>query len=160
MKKTIKDINVKGKYVFVRCDLNVPRKDGVITDDKRIRAALPTIQYLLGKGGRLVLCSHMGRPKGKVDPALSLKPVAARLTHLLGQDVPLAQDVIGEDAWRLHDQLQDGQAMLLENVRFHPEEEKNDPEFAKKLAEFGEFFVMDAFGVSHRAHASTAGISE
>ena len=90
MKKTIKDINVKGKYVFVRCDLNVPRKDGVITDDKRIRAALPTIKYLLGKGGRLVLCSHMGRPKGKVDPSLSLAPVAARLTHLLGQDVPLA----------------------------------------------------------------------
>ncbi len=157
MKKTIRDINVKSKYVFVRCDFNVPLKDGVITDDKRITAALPTIRYLLDQGARVVLCSHLGRPKGKVSPEFSLKPVAEKLRGLLGQDVLFASDVIGEDAKAKHDMLKDGQAMLLENVRFHKEEEANDPEFSKKLAEFGEYYVNDAFGAAHRAHASTAG---
>ncbi|MBQ4339372.1 MAG: triose-phosphate isomerase [Firmicutes bacterium] len=160
MKKTIKDINVKGRYVFVRCDFNVPMKEGKITDDKRITGALPTIEYLIEKGAKIVLCSHMGRPKGKVNPEFSLKPVADRLRQLLGTDVLLANDVIGEDAKAKHDSLRDGQVMLLENVRFHKEEEENDPEFAKELAWFGEFYVNDAFGAAHRAHASTAGIAD
>lgn len=159
MKKTVKDINVKGKYVFVRCDFNVPLVDGRITDDKRITAALPTIKYLMEKDAKIVLCSHMGRPKGKVNPEFSLRPVADRLRQLLGTDVIFANDVIGEDAKTKHDNLKEGQIMLLENVRFHKEEEENDPEFAKELASFGDFFVNDAFGAAHRAHASTAGIA-
>lgn len=159
MKKTIKDINVKGRYVFVRCDFNVPIRDGKITDDKRITAALPTIEYLMQKGAKIVLCSHMGRPKGKKNPEFSLKPVADRLRQLLGTDVLFADDVIGSDAWEKHESLREGQVMLLENVRFHKEEEENDPEFAKELAKFGDFFVNDAFGAAHRAHASTAGIA-
>ncbi|MDO4481403.1 MAG: triose-phosphate isomerase [Bacillota bacterium] len=159
MKKTIKDINVKGRYVFVRCDFNVPIQDGKITDDKRITAALPTIEYLMQKGAKVVLCSHMGRPKGQVNSEFSLKPVAERLRELLGTDVAFANDVIGDDARAKHDSLKEGQVMLLENVRFHKEEEKNDPEFAKELAKFGEFYVNDAFGAAHRAHASTAGIA-
>ena len=160
MKKTVKDINVKGKYVFVRCDFNVPLKDGKITDDKRITAALPTIKYLKDQGARLVLSSHMGRPKGEFKPELSLKPVAERLEELLGVKVALAKDVIGEDAKAKHDALKDGDVMLLENLRFHKEEEKNDPAFAKELAWFGDFFVNDAFGAAHRAHASTAGVAD
>ncbi len=160
MKKTVKDINVKGKFVFVRCDFNVPLKDGVITDDKRITAALPTVKYLMEAGAKVVLSSHMGRPKGEIKPELSLKPVAARLEELLGVKVAFAKDVIGKDAKAKHDALKDGEVMLLENLRFHKEEEKNDPEFAKKLAAFGEIYVNDAFGAAHRAHASTAGVAD
>lgn len=160
MKKTIKDINVKGKYVFVRCDFNVPIKDGIITDDKRITAALPTIEYLRDNGAKIVLSSHMGRPKGEVKPELSLKPVADRLAQLLGTEVAFATDVIGSDAKEKHSKLEEGQIMLIENLRFHKEEEKNDPEFARELSKFGEIFVNDAFGAAHRAHASTAGVAD
>ena len=162
-KKTVKDIDVKGKKVLLRCDFNVPMaKDGsgVITDDKRIRAALPTIQYLLENGAAVILCSHMGRPKGQVNPKYSLKPVAVRLSELLGQEVKLADDVIGDSAKALAAALQPGQAMLLENVRYHKEEEANDPAFAKALADLADIFVNDAFGTAHRAHASTAGIAD
>ena len=160
-KKSARDIAVQGKKVFVRCDFNVPLDgDGNITDDIRIRGALPTIQYLLENGAAVILCSHMGRPKGQVNPKYSLKPVAARLSQLLGQDVQLADDVIGDSAKALAAALQPGQAMLLENVRFHKEEEANDPAFAKALADLADIFVNDAFGTAHRAHASTAGIAD
>ena len=160
-KKSARDIAVQGKKVFVRCDFNVPLDgDGNITDDIRIRGALPTIQYLLDNGAAVILCSHMGRPKGQVNPKYSLKPVAVRLSELLGQDVKLADDVIGDSAKALAAALQPGQAMLLENVRYHKEEEANDPAFAKALADLADIFVNDAFGTAHRAHASTAGIAD
>ncbi len=162
-KKTIEDIAVSGKRVLARCDFNVPMADGAILDDKRIREALPTIRYLSEHGARVILCSHMGRPKGEFNMKYSLAPVAVRLTELLGQPVVLANDVIGEDARAKAAALRDGDVMLLENVRVHKEEEKNDPAFAKALASLaGEdgIFVNDAFGTAHRAHASTAGVAD
>jgi len=159
-KKTIEDIDVSGKRALVRCDFNVPLADGNITDDKRIREALPTIKYLSDKGAKVILCSHMGRPKGEFNLKYSLAPVAARLTDLLGKPVPLAADVIGEDAKNKAAALAGGDIMLIENVRFHKEEEKNDPAFAKELASLADIFVNDAFGTAHRAHASTAGVAD
>ena len=159
-KKNIEDIDVAGKKVLVRCDFNVPLKDGVITSDKRIVEALPTIKYLLSKGAKVILCSHMGKPKGEVVAKYSLAPVAARLTELLGQTVELAADTIGEDAKAKVAALKEGQAVLLENTRFDKREEKNDPEFAKEMASLAEVFVNDAFGAAHRAHASTAGVAD
>ena len=159
-KKTIKDVNVEGKRVFVRCDFNVPLDaEGNITDDNRIRAALPTIKYLLDHGAKVVLASHLGRPKNGPEEKYSLKPVAKRLNELLGGKVTMANDVIGEDAQAKVAALKNGEAVLLENVRYHKEEEKNDPEFAKKLAAVADIYVNDAFGTAHRAHASTEGIS-
>ena len=159
-KKNIEDIDVAGKKVLVRCDFNVPLKEGVITSDKRIVEALPTIKYLLSKGAKVILCSHMGKPKGEVVAKYSLAPVAARLTELLGQTVELAADTIGADAKSKAAALKEGQALLLENTRFDKREEKNDPEFAKELASMAEIFVNDAFGAAHRAHASTAGVAD
>ncbi len=194
-KKTIEDIDVKGKRVIARCDFNVPMKDGVITDDKRIVGAIPTIKYLVDSGAKVILCSHMGRPhnvfndkikldkkeKAKIEalPAeeqeaatakalekakddvtkLSLAPVAKRISELLGKEVVMAKDVIGPDAQAKAAALKEGEVMLLENVRFHAEEEKNDPEFAKKLGAMADVYVNDAFGTAHRAHATTAGIA-
>ncbi len=158
-KKSIEDIDVAGKKVLARCDFNVPLKDGVITNDKRIVAALPTIKYLVDHKARLILCSHLGRPKGEFKPEFSLAPVAKRLSELLGQEVKMAKDVIGPDAKKLASELKDGEVMLLENVRFHAEETKNDPAFAKELASMAEIYVNDAFGACHRAHASTAGVA-
>ena len=158
LKKTVRDIDVKGKRVLVRCDFNVPQQDGKITDDNRIVASLPTINYLLEQGGRVVLCSHLGRPKG-VTPEFTLAPVAARLSELLGQPVPLAPDCVGDAVAALVGQLEDGHVLLLENVRFHPEEEKNDPAFAAQLASLADVYVNDAFGTAHRAHASTEGVA-
>ena len=159
-KKTVKDIDVKGKKVLVRCDFNVKMEDGVITSDKRIVASLPTIQYLLDNGAKLILCSHLGRPKGEFKPEFSLSPVAARLSELLGRPVKMAKDVVGESAQALAADLQEGEVLLLENVRFHAEETKNDPAFAKKLASLAEIYVNDAFGSAHRAHASTTGVAD
>ena len=159
-KKNIEDINVSGKKVLVRCDFNVPLKDGVITSDKRIVEALPTIKYLLDNGAAVILCSHMGKPKGEANPKFSLAPVAARLTELLGQNVALAPDTIGEETKAMAAALKSGEALLLENTRFDKREEKNDPEFAKELASMAEIFVNDAFGAAHRAHASTAGVAD
>jgi len=159
-KKTIEDIDVAGKKVLVRCDFNVPVVDGKITDDKRIIEALPTIKYLSDKGAKVILCSHFGRPKGEFKAEFSLAPVAARLSELLGKDIPLAKDVIGDDAKAMSAALTDGDIMLIENVRFHKEEEKNDPEFSKALASLAEIYVNDAFGTAHRAHSSTAGVAD
>jgi phosphoglycerate kinase len=159
-KKTIEDINVSGKKVLVRCDFNVPQKDGVITSDKRIVEAVPTIKYLLSHGAKVILCSHLGKPKGKVDKKYTLAPVAKRLTELLGFEVPLAADIIGPDAKAKAAALKEGQAMLLENTRFDAREEENDPAFAKELASLADIFVNDAFGAAHRAHASTAGVAD
>ncbi|MBC8536602.1 phosphoglycerate kinase [Feifania hominis] len=160
-KKTIEDIDVKGKRVFVRCDFNVPlNADGVITDDKRIRESLKTIKYLMDHGARVILSSHLGRPKGEFNMKYSLAPVAARLSELLGVEVKMAKDVVGESAKSLAASLKDGEAMLIENVRFHKEEEKNDPAFAKELASMADIYVNDAFGTSHRAHASTEGVAQ
>ncbi len=159
-KKTIEDIQVSGKKVLVRCDFNVPLDENKhITDENRIQGALPTIRYLIKNGARVILCSHMGRPKGEFNMKYSLAPVAARLSELLGQEVKLAKDVIGPDAQALAAGMKDGEVILLENVRFHKEEEKNDPEFAKALASLAEVYVNDAFGTAHRAHASTEGVS-
>ena len=158
-KKTIEDINVSGKKVLVRCDFNVPLKDGVITSDKRIVEAVPTIKYLLDNGAAVILCSHMGKPKGEVNPKYTLAPVAARLTELLGINVPLAPDTIGPETKKMAAALKGGEALLLENTRFDKREEANDPEFAKELASMAEIFVNDAFGAAHRAHASTAGVA-
>ena len=159
-KKTIEDINVKGKRVLVRCDFNVPLNEkGKITNDNRIVAALPTIKYLMEHGARVILCSHLGRPKGEFKPEFSLKPVAARLSELLGRAVPLAEDVVGPSAHALAEKLQDGDVMMIENVRFHAEETKNDPEFSKQLASLAEIYVNDAFGTAHRAHSSTEGVA-
>lgn len=157
-KKTIEDIDVNGKRVLVRCDFNVPldiNDKSKITDDRRIREALPTIKYLMSHGARVILCSHIGKTKDKQ----TLAPVAKRLSELLGRDVPFASDVIGNDARAKVAELKDGDVMLLENVRMHPEEEANDPEFAKELASLAEVYVNDAFGTAHRAHASTAGVA-
>ena len=159
-KKTVKDIDLKEKKVFVRCDFNVPMDENQnITDNTRIKAALPTIKYLLEQNCKIILASHLGRPKGEVKPEFSLKPVAKELSKLLGKDVIMANDVIGEDATSKAENLKEGEIMLLENVRFHREETDNDPEFAKKLASMAEIFVNDAFGTAHRAHASTTGIA-
>lgn len=160
-KKTIQDIELKGKKVLVRCDFNVPMNEKQeITDKKRIVAALPTIKYLLENKCAIILCSHLGRPKGEVKPEYSLKPVAEELSKLLGQEIIMAKDVIGEDAQEKAKTLQQGQILLLENVRFHREETDNDPEFAKKLAQLAEIYVNDAFGTAHRAHASNAGVAK
>lgn len=161
-KKTVKDIDVAGKKVLLRCDFNVPQDKAThaITDDKRIRAALPTIQYLLEQGAAVIACSHLGKPKGEVKPELSLAPVAVRLSELLGKEVIMATDVVGEDATAKAAALQPGQIMLLENTRFEPGETKNDPELAKKMAALAEVYVSDAFGAVHRAHASTAGVAD
>ena len=159
-KKTVEDISVKGKRVLCRCDFNVPLKNGVITSDKRIVAALPTIQYLIAQGAKVILCSHMGKPKGEWKPELSLKVVAARLSELLGQEVIMAADVVGEDAKAKAAALKDGEVMLLENTRYMKGETKNDPELSKELASLAEIFVNDAFGAAHRAHASTAGAAD
>ena len=159
-KKTIRDIDLSGKRVFVRCDFNVPLDENQhITDNRRIVGALPTIKYLIDQKCKIILCSHLGRPKGEVKPEFSLAPVAKELSRLLGQEVIMAKDVIGESAKSIAASLQEGQVMLLENVRFHREETDNDPEFAKQLASFADVFVNDAFGTAHRAHASTEGIA-
>ena len=160
-KKSIEDIAVAGKKVLVRCDFNVPQDEtGAITSDKRIVASLPTIQYLMKQGAKVILCSHLGRPKGEVNPKFSLAPVAKRLGELLGVSVIMAEDVVGADAKAKAAALKDGEVMLLENVRYHKEEEKNDPAYAKELASLAELYVNDAFGTSHRAHASTAGVAD
>jgi len=157
----VTDLDVKGKLVFLRVDFNVPLDDkGGIRDDTRIRASLPTIGWLLDHGARLVIASHLGRPKGKVDPAMSLQPVAKRLAELIPYNVRMAPDVVGEEVRRLKQALAEGEVLLLENVRFYKEEEKNDPEFARRLAEDIDIFVNDAFGSSHRAHASVVGIAD
>ena len=159
-KKTVRDIDLKGKKVLVRCDFNVPyNAERVITDNRRIVAALPTIKYLLENNCKVILCSHLGRPKGQVKPEYSLDIVAAELSRLLGLDVQLAKDVVGDSAKELAANLQEGQVMLLENVRFHKEETDNYEGFAKQLADMAEIFVNDAFGTAHRAHASTEGVS-
>jgi len=160
-KKTVKDIDVKGKKVLVRCDFNVPldKETGAITDETRIQAALPTIKYLLENGAAVILCSHLGRPKGEFNKKYSLAPVAKRLSELLGFEVKLAEDVIGPSAKALAAAVEPGKAVLLENVRFHAEEEANDPAFAKELASMADLYVSDAFGTVHRAHASTAGVA-
>ncbi|MBR5236948.1 MAG: phosphoglycerate kinase [Clostridia bacterium] len=161
MLKTVEDINVKGKKVLVRCDFNVPMDDnGNITNDNRIVGALPTIKYLVAQGAKVILCSHMGRPKGEFNMKFSLAPVAARLSDYLGQTVKMAEDVVGESAQALTAGMADGEVVLLENVRFHAEETKNVPEFSKKLADLAEIFVNDAFGTAHRAHSSTAGVAD
>ena len=159
-KKTIEDIDVAGKKVLVRCDFNVPLKDGVITSDKRIVSSLPTIKYLLDHNAKVILCSHLGRPKGEVNPEFSLAPVAKRLSELLGKEVKMASDVVGENAQALAASLQNGEAMLLENVRFEKGETKNDPELSKKFAALADIFVNDAFGSAHRAHCSTTGVAD
>ncbi|MBQ6799038.1 MAG: phosphoglycerate kinase, partial [Oscillospiraceae bacterium] len=159
-KKSVKDIEVAGKRVLCRCDFNVPMKNGVITSDKRIVAALPTVQYLVENGAKVILCSHMGKPKGEWKPELSLKPVAARLSELLGQEVIMAADIVGEDAKAKAAALENGQVMLLENTRYMKGETKNDAELSKEMASMADIFVNDAFGAAHRAHASTAGVAE
>ncbi len=159
-KKTIRDISLKGKRALVRVDFNVPMDDaGRITDENRILGALPTIRYLVDQGAKVVLMSHMGRPKGSVNPKYSLAPVAKRLGELLGRPVHMAKDVVGPDADRVVTELGEGEVALLENLRFHTEEEKNNPDFAKKLASYGDVYVNDAFGTAHRAHASTEGVT-
>ncbi|MDD4510264.1 MAG: phosphoglycerate kinase, partial [Oscillospiraceae bacterium] len=160
-KKSVEDLSVAGKRVLLRCDFNVPldKETGEITDDTRISASLPTIQYLLQHGAAVIACSHLGRPKGEWNPSLSLAPVAAWLSKLLGQPVKMAKDVIGPDAKEMASHLQPGEIMLLENLRYHKEEEANDPAFAKELASMADVFVSDAFGTSHRAHASTVGVA-
>ena len=161
MKKTIEDIQVAGKKVLVRCDFNVPLDENKnITDENRINGALPTIKYLMGQGAKVILCSHMGRPKGEFNMKYSLAPVTKRLSEILGKEVKLAEDVIGDSAKALVADMKDGEVELIENVRFHKEEEKNDPEFAKAMASLAEVYVNDAFGTAHRAHASTAGVAD
>ena len=159
-KKTVEDIEVSGKRVLVRCDFNVKMENGVITSDKRIVASLPTIKYLIEKGAKVILCSHLGRPKGEYNPEFSMAPVAECLSKYLGQEVKLAKDVVGDSAHELASSLKDGEVMLLENVRFEPGETKNDPEFSKKLASLADVYVNDAFGSAHRAHSSTAGVAD
>lgn len=160
-KKTIEDIDVKGKKVLARCDFNVPLKDGEITNDKRIVAALPTIKYLMEHGAKVILCSHLGRPKGEYKPEFSLAPVAKRLSEYLGVEVKLAEDaeVVGPNAKAMAAELKDGEVMLLENVRYRAEETKNEENFSKELASLADVFVNDAFGTAHRAHCSTTGVA-
>ena len=161
-KKTIEDIEVQGKKVLVRCDFNVPLKDGEITNDKRIVAALPTIKYLIENGAKVILCSHLGRPKGEYKPEFSLAPVAKKLSEYLGTEVKLAEDpeVVGANAKAMAADLKDGEVMLLENVRYRAEETKNVEAFSKELASLAEIFVNDAFGTAHRAHCSTTGVAD
>jgi len=159
-KKTIRDVDVQGKRVLMRVDFNVPMQDGTITDDKRIRAALPTIKHAIEAGGKVILMSHLGRPKGKPDDAFRLDPVAKRLSELLGQPVQKVDDCIGADVEQAVAKLEPGDVLLLENVRFYAQETDNDPEFAKALAALGDIFVNDAFGTAHRAHASTTGVAD
>ena len=158
-KKTVRDVDVQGKRVLVRVDFNVPLAEGKVADDTRIRAALPTIRYLIDQGARVILMSHLGRPKGQVKEELRMAPVAARLSELLGQPVLTADDCIGPQVQALVKELKPGQVLLLENTRFHPEERKNDPDFARELASLAEVYVNDAFGTAHRAHASTEGVT-
>ena len=159
-KKTIEDIQVAGKKVLVRVDFNVPMDpEGKISDDNRIRGALATIKYLVDHKARVILCSHLGRPKGEFNMKYSVKAAAQRLSELLGQPVPVAGDVIGDSAKSMAKDLKDGEVMMIENVRFHKQEEANDPEFSKSLASLAEIYVNDAFGTAHRAHASTAGVA-
>lgn len=158
-KKTVRDIDLSGKRALVRCDFNVPIKDGAITDDRRITESLPTIQYLIEKGARVVLCSHLGRPEGKPDPKYTLAPVADRLSQLLGKPVALIPDCVGPGVESRVNSLSAGQVVLLENVRFHSEETANDPSFAKLLGRLGDVYVNDAFGTAHRAQASTEGVA-
>ena len=159
-KKSIEDIEVAGKRVLCRCDFNVPTKDGKITSDKRIVAAMPTIEYLVGKGAKVILCSHMGKPKGEWKPELSLKVVAERISQLLGKEVIMAEDVAGEDSIAKAAAMKNGDVMLLENTRYIKGETKNDPELSKALANLADVFVNDAFGTAHRAHSSTAGVAD
>lgn len=160
-RKTVTDVNVAGKRVFVRVDFNVPLDEaGQITDPARIVQTLPTLRYLIDQGARLILAAHLGRPKGQPVPTLSLTPVAKKLSELLGKDVPLAPDCVGPEVQALGENLQPGDVLLLENLRFHPEEEKNDPAFSRELAASAEMYVNDAFGAAHRAHASTTGITD
>ncbi|MDD2216802.1 MAG: phosphoglycerate kinase [Eubacteriales bacterium] len=162
MKKTVKDIDVKGKHVIVRCDFNVPLEDGMITDDIRILSALPTIKYLIDAGAKIILLSHLGRPKGEAKKEFSLQPVADRLSELLEGNITFAQspEVIDDNVKASVAGMKEGEVILLENIRFRKEETDNDPEFSKQLAELGEIFVNDAFGTAHRAHSSTAGIAD
>ncbi len=160
-KKSVRDIDVAGKKVLVRCDFNVPLNENMeITDENRINGAMPTINYLVEAGAKVILCSHLGRPKGEFNMKYSLAPVAKRLSEILGKEVKMATDVVGESAKALAAGLNNGDVILLENVRFHKEEEKNDPAFSKELASLAEIFVNDAFGTAHRAHASTAGVAD
>ncbi|MCE5193888.1 MAG: phosphoglycerate kinase [Nitrospiraceae bacterium] len=160
-KLTIEELNIKGKRIFIRADFNVPLDDNLsITDDRRIRSTLPTIDYAIDEGAKIIIGSHLGRPKGKVDPRFSLAPVAKRLQRLLGKEVTFAHDCIGPQVESLVSKMKEGDVVLLENLRFHPGEEKNDPEFSKSLAKLADFYVNDAFGAAHRAHASTAGIAK
>ena len=159
-KLTVRDLDAAGKRVFVRVDFNVPLEDGRVTDDSRIRAALPTILHLQGQGARVILASHLGRPAGKVTDSLRLRPVAARLGQLLGRTVPVTGDALGAGTGDAVRRLRNGEILLLENLRFHAEEEKNDPEFAEALAAYADVYVNDAFGTAHRAHASTVGIAK
>ncbi len=159
-KKTVRDIDVRGKKVLIRCDFNTPiDENGHLTDERRIQGALPTLRYLITSGAAVIVVSHLGRPKGQYNPKYTLKPVANRLSELLKMPVTLATDVIGEDADRLCAAIQPGEIVMLENVRFHKEEEKNDPAFSQKLASYADVYVNDAFGTSHRAHSSTAGVA-
>ena len=160
MKLSIRDLDLRGKRVFVRVDFNVPLEDGAVADDTRIRASIPTIQYALAQGATVVLASHLGRPKGQVNPKYSLKPVSARLSELLGRRVTFVEDCIGDAAHAAIEKVHKsgGGVVLLENLRFHPEEEKNDSEFARQLASLADLYVDDAFGAAHRAHASVDGI--
>ncbi|EOU2032736.1 phosphoglycerate kinase [Clostridium perfringens] len=161
-KKTIEDVQVKGKKVLVRCDFNVPLKDGVITDENRLNGAMPTIKYLVDNGAKVILCSHMGKPKGEAKPEFSLAPVAKRLSEMLGKEVVFAADdnVVGENAKKAVAEMKDGDVVLLQNTRYRKEETKNGEELSKELASLSEMFVNDAFGTAHRAHCSTVGVTE
>ena len=160
-KKTVRDIDVKGKKVLVRCDFNVPQdENGNITDNRRIVSALDTIKYLIENNAKVILCSHLGRPKGEVKKELSLAPIAKEISRLLGKEVKLAEDIVGESAKTLSNNMKEGEVILLENVRFDAREEKNDEEFSKELASLAEVYVNDAFGTAHRAHSSTAGVAK
>src|SRR5262245_35761666 len=159
-KKTVNRIDVKGKRVLMRADFNVPLESAKITDDRRIVQALPTIKNIIDRGGRLILMSHLGRPKGGPEPKYSLKPVAQRLSELLGKPVKMAPDSIGPEIEKMANELEDGEVLLLENLRFHKGEEKNDPQFAQQLARLGDIYVNDAFGTAHREHASTFGVPQ